>query len=52
MAVMDKVSCNTYFLGVLPCDHLPKTSLRKLPAMVNQHTSFRTGWPSTQMRVV
>lgn len=32
--VMDKISCNTYFLGVLPCDYLPKTPLRTLPSMV------------------
>jgi len=44
-AVMDKVSCNTYFLGVLPCDYLPKVPLRKLPAMVliNTHHSGLPG---------
>jgi len=44
-AVMDKVSCNTYFLGVLPCDHLPKSTLTKLPAMVliNTHPSGLPG---------
>ncbi len=30
MAVMDKIAHNTYCLGVLPCDYLPKTLLKNL----------------------
>ncbi len=42
-AVMDKVTHNTYFLVVLPCDYLPKTLLKNLPAMVIFNTD-----PSTE----
>ncbi len=42
-AVMDKITYNTYFLGVLPCDYLPKTPLKNLPAMVIFNTD-----PSTE----
>lgn len=42
---MDKISCNTHFLGVVPCDHLPDDPLRTLPAMViiNTHPSGLPG---------
>lgn len=44
-AIMDKISCNTHFLGVLPCDYLPQTPLRKLPSSVifNTHVSRLPG---------
>ncbi len=42
-AVMDEITCNTYFLGVLPCDYLLKTPLNNLPAMVIFNTD-----PSTE----
>ncbi len=40
---MDKITYDTYFLGVLPCDYLPKTPLKVLPAMVIFNTD-----PSTE----
>ncbi len=40
---MDKITYDTYFLGVLPCDYLPKTPLKDLPAMVIFNTD-----PSTE----
>ncbi len=42
-AVMDKIAHNTYFLGVLSCDYLPKTPLKNLPAMLIFNTD-----PSTE----
>ncbi len=44
-AAMDKITYETYFLGVLPCDYLPKTPLKDLPAMVifNTDPSTETG---------
>ncbi len=33
-SIMDKISCNTHFLGVLPCEHLTQTPLRRLPSSV------------------
>lgn len=44
-AIMDKISCSTHFLGVLPSDHLPETPLRSLPSMtiVNTDTSSQPG---------
>lgn len=44
-AVLDEISCNTHFLGVLPCDYLPKAPLRILPSMfvINTHTSQLPG---------
>lgn len=32
--IMDKLSCGTHFLGMLPCDHLSKRILKDLPTMV------------------
>ncbi len=32
-AIMDKILCNTHFLGVLPSDHLPEKPLKTLPAL-------------------
>lgn len=42
---MDKVSRNVHFIGVIPCDYLAKTPLRKLPAMaiINTHPSGLPG---------
>ncbi len=40
---MDTIAHNTYFLGVLPCDYLPKTPLKNLPAMLIFNTD-----PSTE----
>ncbi len=40
---MNKITYDTYFLGVLPCDYLPKTPLKDLPAMVIFNTD-----PSTE----
>lgn len=44
-SVMDRISCNIHFLGVLPCDYLPKEPLKKLPSMVilNTHPSGLPG---------
>lgn len=44
-AIIDRISQNTHFLGVLPCDHLPKESLRTLPtsAIINTHPSHLPG---------
>ncbi len=52
---MDKITYDTYFLGVLPCDYLPKTPLKDLPAMVifNTDPSTEPGqhwWPYTSTR--
>lgn len=46
---MDKILCNTLFLCVLPCDHLPERPLRNLLAMtiVNMHPSHLPGQHST-----
>lgn len=43
--IMDKISCDTHFLGVLPCDYLPQSPLRKLPSSVifNTDTSNLPG---------
>ncbi len=46
-AVMDKITRNTYFLGGVPCDYLPKTPLKNLPAMVIFNTD-----PSTEQHWV
>ncbi len=43
-AFMDKIAHNTYLLGVLPCDYLPKTPLKNLPAMLIFNTN-----PSTEL---
>ncbi len=37
-AIMDKISCNTHFLGVLPSDHLPERPLKTLPALAIVNT--------------
>ncbi len=37
-AIMDKISCNTHFLGVLPSDHLPERPLNTLPALAIVNT--------------
>ncbi len=42
-AFIDKIAHNTYFLGVLLCDYLPKTLLKNLPAMLIFNTN-----PSTE----
>lgn len=44
-SIMDKISCHTHFLGVLPCDYLPQTPLRRLPSSVifNTHASNLPG---------
>ncbi|KAL0152653.1 hypothetical protein M9458_052376 [Cirrhinus mrigala] len=44
-AIMDKISCNTNFLGVLPSDYMPERPLRNLPAMaiVNTHPAELPG---------
>lgn len=39
-SIMDKVSCNLHFLGVVPCDYLPKAPLRKLPSAVIINTDI------------
>lgn len=50
---MDKMTCNTHFLGVLPSDQLPKKSLRNLPAfcIINTHPSNMPGehWIATYL---
>lgn len=44
-AVMDKISANTHFLGVLACDQLPKTPVQNLPSsvIINTHSSDLPG---------
>ncbi len=44
-AIMDKILCNTHFLGVLPSDQLPERPLRNLPSMSisNTHSSNLPG---------
>nr|DAC81397.1 TPA_asm: adenain [Pimephales minnow adintovirus] len=37
-AIMDKMTCKTNFLGVLPCDQLPKKPVRTLPTMAIVNT--------------
>lgn len=36
--LMDKISCNTNFLGVLPCDYLPEDPLKDTPCMLISNT--------------
>src|SRR4029434_1188380 len=44
-AIMDAISKNTQFLGVLACDQLPKTALQNVPVsvIINTHTSDMSG---------
>lgn len=44
-AIMDKITCNTHFLGTLPSDQLPERPLTNLPTMViiNTHPSDLLG---------
>lgn len=44
-AIMDKISCNVHFLGVLPSDQLPERPLRNLPSMLmmNIHPAELSG---------
>ena len=40
-AIMDRISENTHFLGVLACDQLPERPIQKLPSsvIINTHSS-------------
>ena len=44
-AIMDRISANTHFLGVLTCDQLPERPIQKLPSSVilNTHSSDLPG---------
>lgn len=42
---MERITQNTHFLGVLPCDYLPKDPIRTLPTavIINTHPSHLPG---------
>ncbi len=44
-AIMDKITCRTHFLGVLPSDQLPKKPMRILPSacIINTHPARLPG---------
>ena len=44
-AIMDRISANTHFLGVLACDQLPERPIQKLPlsVIINTHSSDLPG---------